>query len=260
MPQRLIVVLTNTDSIVDKVRSAGGGASVLGVACLTKAGTTDQGPIIVIDPGAIQNCCIGRLREWSMQRPPRQVIYLCLPASPMTLFSLPQIHPGKVINLGAIEPVLRTGRRDTLTRSAWRGMHRLLSVHAGDDRRGRFVSMARTRHQRGLTVARAAAALDVGARQLSRLVREWFGYPPHVVLGLFRVECLTRDLRMTDKGLMELASMHGYTSRRTMSRNFRAYTGTTPRTFRFATKENRTAEEDVAVVPSSPVHQEHRSY
>lgn len=234
MVQSRIVVLSDSGSIVERVREAGAGASVVGIGCLAGDGAADHGGLLIIDPGAVHPCCLEKLTEWSRRRPLRRVVYLCLPAPAAILFSLPHVHPGTVSDLREIETALRRGHGNASARSAWGEIGRFLPGGNGDDRRQRFLTLARSRHQRGLTAAQAAGALGVGVRHLSRLVQQWFGYPPRVILGLFRVECLARDLRRTGMRLTELALMHGYATRQGMSRHFQAYTGITPGAYRFA--------------------------
>jgi AraC-like DNA-binding protein len=234
MVQSRIVVLSDSASIIEKVRSAGNGASVVGVECLVGAGAVDHGGLLIIDPGAVHPCCLERLGQWSRRRPLRRVVYLCLPAPAAILFSLPQVHPGTVAELRDIETALRRGGGNASARSAWRDLQRLLIGGDDDDRRQSFLALARGRHPRGLTASQAADSLGVGVRHLSRLIRQWFGYPPRVVLGLFRIECLAGDLRRSGARLTELALLHGYATRQGMSRHFQAYTGITPGAYRFA--------------------------
>lgn len=234
MSHRRIYVLSDSDSIIDTVRSIGDDASVAGIGCLKEPGITWPGATLVVDPGAVHPCCLDTLRSWSMQSPVRQVLYLTLPAPPPILFALPQIHPGRIADMKGIRAALERERRGSVLRSAWRDLGGKPIAGSGDDRLRQFLSLVREDHQRQLTVASTAAALGVGIRHLSRLAWKWFGYPPRVVLGLFRVECLMQDLRTSGMRVTELARLHGFANRRSLSRHFQSYTGMTPAAYRFA--------------------------
>jgi AraC-like DNA-binding protein len=249
MVQNRIIVLSDDDAIFDRVRSAGSVASVTGIACLTEPCAAGSGSTLIIDPGAVHPCCLDRLGEWSRQRPLRQVVYLCLPAPPGILFSLPHVHPGRVAELREIESLLRRDGRRASIWSTWQEMGNRLTDGAGDHRRRRFLELMRTRHAQGRSAAQVAAALGVGVRHLSRLMRRWFGVPPRVMLGLFRVECVARDLRSTGTRLTDLASMHGYSTRQGMSRQFQAYTGLTPVAYRLSAQRGRETHLRVVPVP-----------
>jgi len=236
MQQGPVVVLSRFGQVVSKVRSVLREARVSAVSCLDDARAGDRNSTLLIDPGTIEPCCLKRLVEWSGQRPLRRVIYLCLPGPPEVLFSLPQLHPGAVKALRDVETLLGGRSRRTPARSAWQKIGRLLSEDGRDDCRRRFLTLARVPHRRVLTAAGAAGSLDLGVRHLSRLVQAWFGYPPRIVFGFFRIECLARDLRMTGLRLGDIASRHGYPSPQVMSRQFRAYTGLTPGAYRFKTR------------------------
>lgn len=229
-----IYVLSDSDRIIDMVRSIEEDASVSGIGCLKEPGINWQGATLVVDPGAVHPCCLDNLRAWSMQSPLRQVLYLTLPAPPPILFALPQIHPGRITDMKGVRAALERDRRGSVLRSAWRDLGGRLFTGSGDDRLRQFLTLVREDHQRELTVARTATALGVGIRHLSRLAWKWFGYPPRVVLGLFRVECLMQDLRTSGMRLTELARMHGFANRRSLSRHFQSYTGMTPAAYRFA--------------------------
>lgn len=234
MSHQRIYVLSDSDRIIDMVRSIEDEASVSGIGCLKEPGINWQGATLVVDPGAVHPCCLDNLRSWSMQSPLRQVLYLTLPAPPPILFALPQIHPGRITDMKGIRAALERDRRGSVLRSAWRDLGGRLLTGSGDDRLRQFLTLVREGHQRDLTVASTAAALGVGIRHLSRLAWKWFGYPPRVVLGLFRVECLMQDLRTSGMRVAELARLHGFANRRSLSRHFQAYTGMTPAAYRFA--------------------------
>lgn len=234
MSHRRIYVLSDSDPIIERVRSIDDDASVAGIGCLKEPGITWPGATLIVDPGAVHPCCLDTLRSWSLESPVRQVLYLTLPAPPPILFALPQIHPGRITDMKGIRAALERDRRGSALRSAWRELGGRLLSKTGDDRLRQFLSLVRENHQRELTVATTAAALGVGIRHLSRLAWKWFGYPPRVVLGLFRVECLMQDLRTSGIRLTELARLHGFANRRSLSRHFQSYTGMTPAAYRFA--------------------------
>lgn len=234
MSHRRIYVLSDSNQIIDMVRSIDDDARVAGIGCLKEPGLSWQGATLVVDPGAVHPCCLDTLRSWSMQSPLRQVLYLTLPAPPPILFALPQIHPGRITDMRGIRAALERDRRGSVLRSAWRDLGGRLFTGSGDDRLRQFLTLVREGHQRDLTVASTAAALGVGLRHMSRLAWKWFGYPPRVVLGLFRVECLTQDLRTSGMRVTELARLHGFANRRSLSRHFQSYTGMTPAAYRFA--------------------------
>ena len=229
-----VVVLSRSSHIVALVRSSAPDSGVTAVDCLAAVRSPEA--TILVDPGAVARCCLETLRQWSRQRPRRKVVYLSLPGPPETLFTLPQVHPGGVCALDEIAPLLGKARHSSPSQAAWLEIERLVASSGDDDRRKLFLDLARLPHQKRLTPEEVAGRFEVGIRQFSRLVREWFGYSPRIVFGLFRIECLARDLRLTPMHLKEMASLHGYPSPQSMSRHFQAYTGVTPGAYRFAVR------------------------
>jgi AraC-like DNA-binding protein len=231
MTQPRIVALSASDTVIRTIRVSAPESEVERVDCVGEVRSPDPGVTLIVDPGAVQPCCLRRLRAEESRSVFRRVIYLCLPAPRSILFSLPMARPGKVVELKELGTILRR-HRPHLTRLAWQQLDSILSSSSWDARQRRFVALARARRKGRLSSGDVAKALRVGVRQLDRLSRNWFGHSPHVVLGLFRVERLARDLRRGAADLAELVREHGYVSRQSLNRQFQAYTGLTPSAFR----------------------------
>jgi AraC-like DNA-binding protein len=231
MQQARVIALSGSETVVQEIRRHLPEASVERIDCLENIPPVEGRAALIVDPGAVQPCCLHWLGDRRRRTALGRVIYLCLPAPRAILFSLPQACPGRVVELKDLGTILRR-HRPHLTRLAWRQMASILSAPSWDARRRRFVALARAHRKGRLSSGDVAKALSIGVRQLDRLSREWFGHPPHVVLGLFRVERLVRDLRRGATDLAELVREHGYVSRQSLNRQFQAYTGLTPAAFR----------------------------
>jgi AraC-like DNA-binding protein len=231
MQQTRVIALSGSDTVVQAIRKHLPEAFVERIDCLENIPDVEWRATLIVDPGAVQPCCLRWLGDRRRRKVLGKVIYLCLPAPRAILFSLPQACPGRVVELKDLGTILRR-HRPHLTRLAWQQMAGILSAPAWDARQRRFLALARARRRGRLSSGEVAKALRIGVRQLDRLSRDWFGHPPHVVLGLFRVERLARDLRRGANGLAELVREHGYVSRQSLNRQFQAYTGLTPAAFR----------------------------
>jgi AraC-like DNA-binding protein len=117
-------------------------------------------------------------------------------------------------------------------RSAWSRREDVLTCVPSEPLQARFIQLIREHCHEAYREPHAAADVRVGVRHLARLVKRWFGYSPRIIVGLLRVESVTRGLRTSRRGMKELAAEHGYPSRQAMNRHFLAYTGMLPAAYR----------------------------
>jgi len=232
MHKRGVVVLTGSSEVLKAVGAMYRGARPRVVACLASIRAPGEGAVVVIDPRALNPCCLRALGRWSRTRRARRVVYLALPAPPDVLLGLVALHPGSVRALGhERDAVVRPGPRPP-ARAAWAERRRLLDWQPQDERQRRFLALARGSASFGRPETEIAAALGIGTRHLSRLVQGWFGYTPKVVLDLFRLDRAAREVEAGRALLQQIAVAYGYGSRRALTRQCRAFTGLPPSTFR----------------------------
>jgi AraC-like DNA-binding protein len=93
-----------------------------------------------------------------------------------------------------------------------------------------------TRHAQELyAVPEAAAALGMSVGKLHYLSLRWFGHPPGRVIALARIRRAAREIRDTEKPLLDVAEGHGYAALRSFRREFALFTGLRPSAYRLLT-------------------------
>jgi len=96
----------------------------------------------------------------------------------------------------------------------------------------RFLDLAKAQARSVLTLPEAAARLGVGVRQLYRMSMRGLGYPPGIVLDLFRIESVAGELTGTALSLATIARGHLFCDLSAMSRQFRRFVGVPPGSYR----------------------------
>jgi len=115
----------------------------------------------------------------------------------------------------------------------WDDWARILEAAGRHERARLFLGVAlRSSGRHG--VVDAATALGVGARQLTRLCRRWFGHPPAAIVRQARVVRALPDLMVSGLSRTKIARRHGFSSRQAMTRLFATSAGLAPREFRGA--------------------------
>ena len=103
---------------------------------------------------------------------------------------------------------------------------------AGAERLDKAVAHIHAQHARHITIPELAKLAHLSERQLNRRFREIFGMSPQAFLLRTRVQAASDELTTTDKTLADIAHDHGFCHQAAFSRQFKAHTGETPRTFR----------------------------
>jgi AraC-like DNA-binding protein len=228
--QSPVVLVTHSHKLYQRLRSAAPPGALLRVGCLFPAGPGEAAGTVMVDPRAVDSTCLRTLSDWRRARAPRQVVYLAFHASPERLVTLPRVHPGPYLDVErAVEHLRRL--QDVAPAPAWDDWAQILEA-AGRSERARIFLGVVLRASGRKAVAEAASALGVGARQLTRLCRRWFGYPPAAIIRQARVVRAIPDLMTSGLSLTQIARRHGFSSRQAMTRLFEISAGHAPRDFR----------------------------
>jgi len=231
MPETLYV-LTRSAAVVNRFRrSSPPDRKIKTVACLAEVGLDVTEARIIIDPRALDSCCVAALKVSSQTGIPGNVRFLDLPLPSRSVHEVARSVPPCVEfdrRGAAVSPALG----EAPTSAAWRRRERLFAQTPARSRQACFLDLARRHMHEPYREADAAADLRLGVRHLTRLTIRWFGYSPRVVIGLFRVESMSRALRLTMRGLKDLARAYGYSSRQAMNRHFQSFTGVHPAAYR----------------------------
>lgn len=243
-----LLVLTRSDLLVRMFAAPIERGVVVTTPCLNRGRMPHRFMDLLVDPEAIQRCCLVILQSWRGDHRVRDVLYLDKPVSPQVYAALEAAHPGRIVQAAAVARALRASKPRTTHRTAWEDRDALMSAPGWGPRERRFLDMARSHAfaERGEEVI--AAELGVSARQLERLSYRWLGYSPKVILDLCRVEAAARALAAGDDGLDAIASRCGYSSARTLHRHFLAYTGLTPIAWRRRDQRRRSGAGAVAPI------------
>ena len=231
MPENLYV-LTRSASVARQLqRALPPGRRITRVACLAEIGRDVTEANVIIDPRALESCSTACLRVGHGAGVLRNISFLDLPARLRTVHhSRASVPP--CVELGDHGATISPAPGKAPTNAAWRCRGRLFTVPPDEPRQGRFLDLARGHSHEAYREVDAAAELHLGVRHLSRLTSRWFGCSPKVILGLFRVESVACGLRLTVRGLKDLAKAHGYSSRQAMNRHFQSFTGVHPAAYR----------------------------
>jgi AraC-like DNA-binding protein len=231
--QSPVVLVTHSRALYQRLRSAAPPGSLRRVRCLGSPAPGRKARTVMVDPRAVDATCLDTLSGWRRSRAAHRVVYLAFPAPPDRLMTLPRIHPGRCLDVeGAVESLkrLNTGAPPA---PAWDDWARILEAAGHHERARLFLGVAlRASGRDGVTDA--ASALGVGARQLTRLCRRWFGHPPAAIVRQARVVRTLPDLMISDLSLTKVARRHGFSSRQAMTRLFATSVGVAPREFRSA--------------------------
>lgn len=82
------------------------------------------------------------------------------------------------------------------------------------------------------STADLAAAISMSERTLHRRVQAAFGTTPHELILRMRIESVGERLAETNDSIAVIAIDHGFCDQSSLTRHFRARTGTTPKQFR----------------------------
>ena len=223
-----VIVLTGSAAVVQAVGARHPGKPTRTATCLETLEEPPDGSLIYVDPRVADPCCLKRLREWRRDHRKLHVTYLSLPASPATLLELSSAFPGKVESLADLRASRPVRRREPRSRLAWQERQRVLSWQPQDARQRQFLSLAFGAKGFGRSESEIAREMGMSTRHLCRLVRGWLGYTPKVVLDLIRLDNVAATMNDHELTLAGIASTFGYGTRRTLTRQFRAFTGVPP--------------------------------
>ena len=231
MPETLYV-LTQSAALVDLFEwTSPGDRRIRAVACLAEVGCQVSDVKVVVDPRALESCCMATLRDRSRRGIQFKVRFLDLPVPSRSKHEM----RGSVLPCIALKDqrheVSWTPGQDS-NRAAWARRDHLFEHAPGELREAHFLALARRHRHEAYGESAAAADLRLSVRQLTRLAIGWFGYSPRVVSGLFRVESVGRWLRLSTRSLKDIARAHGYGTRQAMNRHFHAFTGFHPAAYR----------------------------
>lgn len=104
-------------------------------------------------------------------------------------------------------------------------------------------------------VRRLARVSGTSEAHFARAFKEAFGVPPHRYLLTLRIERACALLRDSERPILEIAMLCGWSSLGTFGRTFRDVTGESPGDFR---ARERSLPHDLAHVPACFLHAAHR--
>ena len=229
--QSPVVLVTHSQKLYQRLRSAAPPGALLRVGCLFPAGPGAAAATVMVDPRAVDSTCLRTLSDWRRARAARQVVYLAFHGSPERLIALPRVHPGPYLDVERAVEHLRRMQFGAAPAPAWDDWARILEAAGRCERARVFLGIA-LRASGRKAVAEAAATLHVGARQLTRLCRRWFGHPPAAIIRQARVVRTIPDLMVSGLSLTQIARRHGFSSRQAMTRLFEMSAGHAPRDYR----------------------------
>jgi AraC-like DNA-binding protein len=233
MMQSPVVLVTHSRALYQRLRSAAPPGSLQRVRCLDASGPGGDARTVMVDPRAVDATCLDTLSVWRRSRAAHHVVYLAFPAPPDRLMTLPRIHPGPCLDVERAIASLRRLHATAAPAPVWDDWARILEAAGRHERARLFLGVAlRASGRNG--VVDAATALGVGARQLTRLCRRWFGHPPAAIVRQARVVRALPDLMVSGLSLTKIARRHGFSSRQAMTRLFASSAGLAPREFRAA--------------------------
>lgn len=100
-----------------------------------------------------------------------------------------------------------------------------------------ILSYIRAHYAEDLTIEKAAKALNISTRHITRLLKEHFGTTFNSTLNSFRVAHVQERLICTDDSMDRIAEETGFSSAATMAANFKKVTGHTMQSYRKVSKE-----------------------
>jgi AraC-like DNA-binding protein len=100
------------------------------------------------------------------------------------------------------------------------------------DRTVRLLDYLAGRHEKPVTLGRAAFAAGMERTAFSRYFRQRIGMPFSVFLRAFRVALAIREMETHEHSVAELTDALGYGCVKTFERDFRRLTATTPTFYR----------------------------
>lgn len=231
MPETLYV-LTQSAAVVNRFRRASlPGRKIKRDTCLAEVGCDVAGARVIIDPRALESCCVAAVQISGRPGVKPNVSFL----------DLLMLSRGEHEVHGSVPPCVEFDDKGATvspapgrasTRAAWLWREHLFAQTPAEPRQARFLALARRHRHEAYREVDAAADLLLSVRQLTRLSIRWFGCSPRVVIGLFRVESVGRGLRLTMRSLKDLARVYGYCSRQAMNRHFHSFAGVHPATYR----------------------------
>jgi len=239
--QSPVMLVTHSRALYQRLRSAAPAGSLQRVRCLGAApdpGAAGPARTVMVDPRAVDALCLDTLSGWRRSRSAHRVVYLAFQAPADRLMQLPRIHPGPCVDVERAVASLRRMQLGIAPAPAWDDWARILEAAERSERARTFLGIALRSSGRS-AVNDGAAALGVGARQLTRLCRRWFGHPPAAIVRQARVVRAIPDLMVSGMSLTKIARRHGFSSRQAMTRMFATSAGHAPREFRAAAPEFR---------------------
>jgi AraC-like DNA-binding protein len=231
--QSPVVLVTHSRALYQRLLSAAPPGSLQRVRCLDSSGPGRSARTVMVDPRAVDATCLTTLSGWSRSRAAHRVVYLAFPAPPDRLLALPRIHPGPCLDVERAVESLKRLDAGAHPGPVWDDWARILEAAGRHERARLFLGVALRATGRNV-VADAAATLGVGARQLTRLCRRWFGHPPAAIVRQARVVRTLPDLMVSGMSLTKIARRHGFSSRQAMTRLFGTSAGLAPRELRGA--------------------------
>ena len=244
-----VIVLTASAAVVQAVGARFPGRATRTTTCLESMEEPKDGSLIYVDPRVADPCCLKRLRGWRREHRKLQVTYLSLPAPPAVLLELSSAFPGKVESLADLRCSRPPRRREPRSRLAWEERQSVLTWQPQDARQRQFLSLAFGAKGFGRSESEIAREMGLSTRHLCRLVRSWLGYTPKVVLDLIRLDNVASRLSHHELTLAGIATTFGYGTRRTLTRQFRAFTGVPPSVHRRHAAESEA--EKLETLPSA---------
>lgn len=232
MPAPTLILLTTDPHLVKVVEELLPGLQISAVACLRDIPEPRRTDRLAIDPRSAARCCIERLRGLRLRLAPRRIHYLCLPARPEVLLTLPRVAPGTVTRIEELPALIGRQRRRSRAPLAWENRHRILSADGRPDRARHFLHLARMHSNDRYTVSEAAFDLDLHVRRLTRLSIEWFEYSPGIVISLSRITSLEKEIAATTTLLRVLAHAFGFRDQAAMTREFTRFASISPSVYR----------------------------
>ncbi len=129
---------------------------------------------------------------------------------------------------------------ETLAQYAWRVRREVLETQQTQPIVVReFILLTRAHAYHKLTVAEAAAKLDVSRRSLYRLVIRVTGISPGILIDLARVEIVAREISESYRSLGEIARSYGYHSLSDLNKAFVRFAQVRPSLHRLSDRSSR---------------------
>ncbi len=95
-----------------------------------------------------------------------------------------------------------------------------------------ILSFIRAHYAEDITIEKAARALNISTRHITRLLKEHFGTTFNSTLNNFRIAHVQERLICTDDSMERIAEETGFSSAATMAANFKKVTGYTMQSYR----------------------------